>query len=197
MTHAALNFSQLASLDGIDPQLEAMPVEIWIDAIAAFEHHDYRRCIIFAAIAAEAGASARIEQGFEEAKSQRPGDLRLINLPLPGGRTQQLDPVFDALRRKSNGNYLRGAVHEAMLYVYGKSLLADDEKLFRRLTKLSATRNQLVHFGKSNNMDDRLNVDADGAREAIASSGQLLSWLDYQLPEISPREAIEFDTIAG
>lgn len=196
IARVSLRFASLGALDLIDPDEESMPVEVLVDAFAALEIHDYRRCIVFAAIAAEAGASARVEYLFEQKKKNQPDELNLVSLPAAGGRTTTLDPVFDMLWRKTSGNYMKRAVHEAMLYLDSRSLLVENEDLFRRLKVLGATRNQLVHFGVLNETRDRLSVDEAGAKEAIKTASELLIWLGYKLPPAPGPETEDFDAIA-
>jgi hypothetical protein len=127
---------------------ERVPVHyhLLVDAFSAFRSYDYRQCLLYAAIAAEALAAGRLEQEYAArlVVGSVP-DLRTIELPVAGGTTVRKDPIYEALSARTEFSAL---LHERPLYLMGKSLLVERPETYRRARMLYATRNKIVHRGE-------------------------------------------------
>jgi hypothetical protein len=79
---------------------DTVPVyhHLLIDAFSAFQAHDYRQCLLYAAIAMEGLAASRLEQEYSTRLSGNPGpEMRVVELPQAGGTTVRKDPVYEVL----------------------------------------------------------------------------------------------------
>jgi hypothetical protein len=127
---------------------ERVPVHhhLLVDAFSAFTSCDYRQCLLYAAIAAEALAAGCLEQEYA-ARLVGGGvpDLRTIELPVAGGTTVRKDPIYEALSTRTEFSAL---LHERPLYLMGKSLLVERPETYRRARMLYSTRNKIVHRGE-------------------------------------------------
>lgn len=158
---------------------------LFLDAIGAHAAHDYRKAILYSAIALESAAAAVLDEQYEtKVKSSDTTDWRLITLPIAGGKTVRKDPIWEFLKKRADANSL---LHEAALYILGKSLLVENEPLFQYVQRLRATRNKIVHYGEppEPNADQYLAIDSDGSSEALNCTNAVFAWLgvgqDYKL----------------
>ena len=129
---------------------EQVPVHyhLLIDAFSAFRSYDYRQCLLYAAIAAEALAAGRLEQEYAaRLVSMSVPDLRTIEVPVRGGTTVRKDPIYEALSARTQFSAL---LHECPLYLMGKSLLVEHPEIYQRALRLYSTRNKIVHRGEIN-----------------------------------------------
>lgn len=169
-------FDMLAQLDGLRLDEDDVAAELMVDAISALEHFDFRRAIIFAAIAAEAAASASVERLHAEALAENPPPFAYVEV-VADGVPQRVDPVFKLIWGDARGNYLRRALHEARLHIRKPSLLAENQGLYQALRRVATTRNDLVHRGLLELAEARVSVDQEGAEQAISAGHELLRWL--------------------
>lgn len=159
-----------------------------LDAILAFMESDYRRSILYTAIAAETMASTVLEETYEALlKNGDPTDtIRLLSLPPKGGIK---DPIYEYLSSKTDFIHL---IHQLPLYLLRRSLLVEDERLYQNARKLYATRNKIVHRGELSN-DEKpssyLPISEMGAREAIECAIGLFRWFGVPEEYIIPKKA--------
>ena len=177
---------------------DTLPVfgTLLLDAILAFMENDYRRSILYAAIAAETMASTVLEETYEAfLKNGDPtGTIRLLALPPKGGIK---DPIYEYLSSKSDFVQL---IHQLPLYLLRRSLLVEDERLYQNARKLYATRNKIVHRGElsnDENLSSYLPISEVGAREAIECTVGLFRWFgvpeEYTIPRIAFYKCFSID----
>lgn len=158
-----------------------------LDAILALMESDYRRSILYAAIAAETMASTVLEETYTAlVNNGDPTDtIRLVALPPKGGIK---DPIYEYLSSKSDFVQL---IHQLPLYLLRRSLLVEDEKLYQNARKLYATRNKIVHRGELANDETSsyLPISETGAREAIECAIGLFRWFGVSEGYIVPKRA--------
>jgi hypothetical protein len=170
------DFDRLHELDALRLDDDDVAAELMVDAICALEYSDFRRAIIFSAIAAEAAASASIERLHAESLAKNPPPFQHVEVVANGVR-QRTDPVFKLIWGDARGNYLRRALHEARLHIRAPSLLIENEPLYQALRRVATTRNDLVHRGLPEDGGARVTVDKVGAVQAISAAHELLHWL--------------------
>lgn len=181
--HTAVGFEHVVEADAracVPPIYNTL----LLDAIEAVAEPDYRRAILYSAMTAEIVASTRLDEelGVLKTKGDSTGRLRLMPVHLRGGRTEVKDPVYDALSRQRQFKHL---LHVLPLYVFGRSLLVDDCRLYEQALKLHGTRNDIVHLGQpSENAKPRLTLDEAGALEAISCAMSVCEWFgeNYHYP---------------
>jgi hypothetical protein len=169
---------------------DTLPVygTLLLDAILAFMESDYRRSILYAAIAAETMASTILENTYKTfLKSGDPTHtIRLLSLP-PKGDIK--DPIYDYLSSKTDFVQL---IHQLPLYLLRRSLLVENEQLYQNAKKLYATRNKIVHRGDLSNNEQpssHLPINEIGAREAIECAAGLFEWFGVLEKYIVPKIA--------
>jgi hypothetical protein len=123
MAQVAVAFSQVQQF---------MPLSyenILLDSIAAHRTHDFRKAILYAAIACESAVGTTVDEAYE--KSILPGTDRRWRVVNTKSRSQVVakDPVYEKLR--NNRSDFRGLLHELSLYVLGRSLLIENENLYQ------------------------------------------------------------------
>ena len=160
---------------------------IFLDAIAAHAAHDYRKSILYSAIALESAAAIVLDEQYETAvKPSNMKDWRVIEFPIGAGKIARKDPIWELLKKREDANSL---LHESALYVLGRSLLVDNVNLFQLVQRLRATRNKIVHQGEppETSADQYLTLDREGSSDAINCVNAVFSWLgvgqDYKLHE--------------
>jgi hypothetical protein len=158
-----------------------------LDSIAAHRGGDYRKAVLYAAMSAEIAFGSVIDEEYERIIASRSDvRFRVIAMPQAGGKSVQKDPIYERLRGRSDFNAL---IHELSLYVLGRSLLAEDERLYQNAKRLYLTRNKLAHLGElpEGDVSQLYPLDAKGALGAIATTVSLFAWLgepaDFPLPE--------------
>jgi hypothetical protein len=162
---------------------------LFLDAISADTEGDYRKSILYSAMAVEIGAATVLDERYDsEVRQSKLAAYRTIVLPQAGGQTIQKDPIWDLLRHRSDFSSI--LFHEAVLYLFGRSLLVENEPLFQEVTRLRATRNKIVHLGEPPTMgtSQYLTIDRDGSAIALRCAKAVLAWLgvaeEYKLPEL-------------
>ncbi len=160
---------------------------LFLDAVRAHEAHDYRKSILYSAMAAEAAAGASLDEFYErEVRPSSAPDWRTICLPQGEGKTIRKDPVWERLRERDDFTVL---LHEAPLYLHRQSLLVDNAPLYQEARILYRTRNKIVHRGEPplSEGDKYLPIDIEGSSRALCCARGLLRWFDvpddYPLPE--------------
>ncbi|MBK7583336.1 MAG: hypothetical protein IPI67_24485 [Myxococcales bacterium] len=170
------HFGMLDQLDALRLDDDDVAAELLVDAISALEYSDFRRAIIFSAIAAEAAASASVERLHAQALAEDPPPFHYVEA-IAGGVRKRIDPIFNLIWSEARGNYLRRALHEARLHIRKPSLLVENEALYQALRRVATTRNDLVHRGIPEQGEARVTVDKAGAVQAISAAHELLQWL--------------------
>lgn len=128
------------------------PVYGWLllDAIDAWQSHDYKKSVLLAAISAETVASLTLEQRFQTlSKQPETPQLRLVEGADRGANAKKTDPVYEELVTYRRGGRIQRLLHEASLYVLGRSLKVDDRQLFEEIDSIFKSRNEIVHKGGS------------------------------------------------
>lgn len=148
---------------------------LFIDAVKAHCEHDYRRAILYAAMAAETVAGAILDGRYEAQLASEAEDLRMITLRQAGGATVRKDPIWQRLRERDEFGLL---LHEAPLYLLRRSLLVENEALFKEAKTLYTTRNKIVHRGEppESNEAKYLAIDLEGSSQALLCARDILQW---------------------
>lgn len=159
---------------------------LFLDAISAHAASDYRKSILYSAMAMETAAATLLDEHYES-KVRQSDDAawRTITLPQSGGEVVRKDPIWEFIRRGDNFGLL---LHEAPLYLLRRSLLVENEPLFQKAKRLRATRNKIVHEGEppETGTDQYLTIDHDGSSDALNCAKEVLGWIgiaeEYKLP---------------
>ena len=158
-----------------------------LDAVTAYRSREYQVAVLYAAMSMEVALGSVIDCEYRRTLSN-PSDnrYRIIVLEQAGGVKILKDPIYERLR---NGDRFDTRLHELALYVLHRSLLKDDENLYRRAKVLYATRNKIAHTGvvQEPGKDDLLSADEGGAWEALSVSASLFSWLKLPKTVVLPR----------
>jgi hypothetical protein len=108
-------------------------------------------------------------------KKVEPGDRGAVTRTVSGGVAVTKDPVFERLRESAKRNFTV-LLHELPLYLHGKSMLVEEERLYQRLALLHSTRNDLVHAGAILSGQDRLPTDYGGMQVAVHAAIEAFHW---------------------
>lgn len=153
--------------------------ELVLDAISAYKRKDFRMCILNCAAALETACSKKLENIFEEIKSDEDNSdhLRILEMN-KGGETHYYDPIFKYL---SQSNNFRTLLHELPLYLLKKSLHDDEKDLYDFADKLYNTRSKLIHNGKINpNSDKNFELTDKNAKKSIKTVVAILDWFNIK-----------------
>jgi hypothetical protein len=157
-----------------------------LDAIHALKDRDYRRSLLYAAIAVETLIATKLDEAYKSLlhSDDSKGIFRVVSIP-QRGNTFVKDPVYEFLSSKSR---FAERIHEVSLYLLGKSLLVDNEALYHKVTKLYRTRNKIAHLGESPaGNQSTFEMNESDSLEAIGCSLKVFEWLDvktkFPLPE--------------
>jgi len=177
----AEHLEQLASLppDFVVPA----PAAVMLDALHAHVAQDFRKALLYAAIAAEAMASTRLDVEYKRILRARGDRFRVVDLAGAKGALATKDPIYDCLRKSDNFGRL---LHERPLYLLGRSLRVEDEPTYTRAIKLYATRSKLAHTGTvppSNQATFELSED--GAREGLRTAIKIMEWFGDAGPYVA------------
>ncbi len=161
---------------------------LFLDAIQAFIERDYRRTILYSAIAIETLAATKLDEIYKSLldAGDPSGTLRIVSIPRSGNTTIKKDPIYTALSDTDKFSYL---LHEMPLYLLRRSILIENEALYQKALKLYRTRNKIVHRGElplagENNF---FKVNESDAKEALNCAKGVIKWFsitdDYIIPE--------------
>jgi hypothetical protein len=170
---------------------------ILADSFHAFGRRDYRHCLLFAAIAVESLAAQRLEQEYDSRIGGGPGpEIRLITLPIAGGKIVRKDPVYEALKSTTDFGSL---LHQRQLYLFNRSLLIDKPETFRQAKKLYATRNKIAHRGQlsGEKPDSVFALTRSDCIAALTCAIDVVEWFNEQnlqppVDKLMPAEFIDF-----
>jgi hypothetical protein len=155
--------------------------EIMLDAIEAFYVSDYRKAILYAAIAMESLASEVLENAYSRLLFQAEpiNQWRIIELTLEGGKKKREDPIYEYLKSRDN---FRALLHERPLYLFQKSLLMEDKNLYDTAIDTYDTRNKIVH--KASN--GRIPINYEGAVRALRCAVAIFRWFGEDSAYVIP-----------
>ncbi|MFN8472061.1 MAG: hypothetical protein U0822_07720 [Anaerolineae bacterium] len=146
---------------------KTIPIQVGliIDAIHAYRYGDYRRAILYAAIAVETATATKLDD-IAESKGTR-------------------DPVYAFLSERRRFAEL---LHELPLYLTGRSLLVENATLYQAALKLYRTRNKIAHVGEPPQGERSFfALNEESALQAMEIAIQVLQWLgeptDFPLPK--------------
>lgn len=173
VTRAHIEASCAGSLDLKVPIFDTL----FLDAISAHAAHDYRKSILYSAIALESAVAMVLDEQYEiKVKPFAAIDWRMIELPIAGGKMARKDPIWELLKKREDANSL---LHEGALYILGRSLLVENQDLFQLVQRLRATRNKIVHHGEppEPHTGQYLSIDGNGSSDALNCSNEVFAWL--------------------
>jgi hypothetical protein len=159
-----------------------------LDSVQALLDSDYRRALLFAAIAMEAHAATTLDDlyhGILE-KDQPAPHMHVVSFDLPGGATRQKDPIYVSLAERAQTDFAM-LLHELPLYLFGRYILVEDQPLYQRARRLYRTRNQIVHRGEiPDRAESSFAFSVAGAQAGIETALAVCRWFGlnehYALP---------------
>lgn len=167
---------------------EGVPIygTLLLDAISAYRDKDYRRAILYSAMAVETMAGTRLSEVYSHHLAIRDADekFRFISLPSHTG-TIVKDPIYEYLESKTEFRLL---IHEQALYVLGRSLLIENEPLYQAAMKLYKTRNKITHQGvpPTENTNDYFAINEQDTLACVNCAIEAFKWFGipggYVLP---------------
>jgi hypothetical protein len=160
---------------------------LMLDAIHAFRDKDYRRSLLYAAIAVETALATKLDETYELViqVGDSKGTLRVISISQSAGTPVVKDPVYEFLFDKSR---FAERLHEVSLYLTGKSLLLDDEALYQKTIKLYRTRNKIAHLGEPpTSGQSTFGMNEKDSLEVIKIAIKVFEWLGVQTKIHLPR----------
>lgn len=149
--------------------------EVLIDSLTALYSSDYKKTILYAAIAIESMMSMKIDE--EHNQSLQIVSKRTIDIKANGKTgVVRKDPIFESLRHNCS---FKNLLHEVALYVLEKSLLDQNEALYQKAIQLYSTRNRIVHKGglTLQEAEKLLTVNDQGASEAYNTAVEIFHWM--------------------
>jgi hypothetical protein len=186
---SAITAKRICSAVALGPDVEPPTHEvILLDAFAAYRADDDRSAILYAAISAETVFGFVIGKEYKRLKSSHDDErFRFIQLTQAGAVLVHKDPVYERLSRGSRLDF-HVLIHELALYVLRRSLLVENELLYKNAKRLHSTRNKIVHSSElgDKGSGDPFPIDKIGSITALETAVALFSWLgersDYTLP---------------
>jgi hypothetical protein len=185
----AVTEDHLAQLATAQPT-DRVHVDVMLDAIHADQDGDFRKAILYGAIALEVCAQWVLEEAYEKALADRTVRHRVIERRVGAAEVRSKDPVWEMISKNDSFGAL---LHERPLYLLGRSLLQDDEPLYRRALRLYATRNKIVHRGVHAGDEQHLPISREGSAEAIDAATGTLAWLGDHGPYVPARDLVVVD----
>jgi len=152
--------------------------EVLLDAIEAHVASDFKKCILFAAIAAETMVTTVLENAYAAilGSTVTSPQHRVVEITEPGGERRRLDPIFKMLADNRSSYQIRRLVHEASLYTLGKSLMIDEKKLYDEILEMFKTRHQIAHTGGTDIDNAGWGGNFRGTASALRSVERLFEW---------------------
>lgn len=153
----------------------AVPVhaDVLLDALEAHIEEDFRKALLYAAIAVEAFARVQLETMSGDNVVRAGVCHRIISLPQAGGANVRKDPISDLL---FEGDSFSRLLHETPLYVLGRSLLVDRPDTYRKALRLYTTRNKIAHLGAPPIDEKHFAATLAGSTEALAAAVDAVEW---------------------
>lgn len=180
MVQGALTDEHLRSLGDLVADFEVpIPADVMIDALDAQLDSDWRKTILYSAIAMESLASTVLDGAYRAALSAKGPSHRVVTTIASGGSIVTKDPVYEML---SSGDSFGRLLHERPLYLLGRSLMSDDQDLYRRALTVYKTRNKIAHKGLQPEDEAHLHLSREGALEALKVSIAVFAWFGDKGP---------------
>lgn len=155
--------------------------DLLLDAIQALTERDFRRSLLYSAIAMESYASEQMEKSYQAILEgdTSPSPMRVVSIPIQEGISQRKDPVYSFLAE--NKREFRTLLHEMPLYLLGRSLMVDDQPLYQQAHRLYKTRNKIVHSGEIAESDvTEYGFSSPDARAAIQTALDVCTWFGWE-----------------
>lgn len=150
-------------------------VEILTDALNGLMNHEYKKTILYSSIAIESMLAIKLDIKYEEIINKRKNSKshRVSKFTTSSGQTYK-DPIYQRLKEKTDFSFL---LHERPLYLWNKSLLIENENLYKSAKKLYSTRNKIVHWGEpDSSISEYVQINYEGAQEAFSIARQIFQW---------------------
>jgi hypothetical protein len=142
-----------------------------LDALLAAIDQDFRKALLYGAIAVESLASTRLAEEYARVLAGADQRFRVIDIRTAKGIVRK-DPIYESLGKDKFSRML----HERPLYLLGRSLSVEDEPTFTKAQKLYTTRNKLGHVGEVPAGADTFEVSEDGVRAGLQTAIKVLKW---------------------
>jgi len=157
---SAVEFKSIADISNV-PLDSTFPVysTLLLDSIDGIGNCDFRKAILFAAMAVEILASSKLEDAYSASKQEH--------------QAAPDDPVYGLLKKRANAKNL---VHEVSLYLLGRSLLLEDKTLYDGYLKLKRTRDKIAHTGEVVSGKPTFSLSRNGSIEAVRIAVRVLEW---------------------
>ena len=182
----AITFPSIIEADELGLALDVpLYATMMLDALHAFESRDYRKAILYSAISMESLGRTMAFSDYKRLieSDADPQYLRVCEFTQAGDTTSKKDPVFDFLMKGENFPKL---LHEVPLYISKRSLLMDNQALYRNAVNLYRTRNRLGHGQDvTDNADDLFPPNENGTRSALDCACKVFEWFgetEYYVP---------------
>ena len=183
----AVTEEHLRQLGAAKPE-DRVHVDVMLDALLADHERDFRRTILYCAIAVEVCAQGALQDAFETVLVEKSERHRVISRPKAGGGSESKDPIYDGLSRRDAP--FKTLLHERPLYVQRRSLLQENEPLYQRAVKLYETRNKIMHLGTHDDDTKYLPISREGASAAIDTAIETLAWFGDDGPYVPARDLV-------
>lgn len=148
-------------------------------AIDSYFENDYTNTFLYCGMTCEVALGLSCDIAYNEAmlnyKEGKSQNLRIIEVTTASGVSYK-DPIYDTLRNAGFSSKLKNLV----LYAKNKSLMVDDDRLFKSIDKIYSTRNKIVHVGSTKESDKAYEINAENALEAIERVNKFIEWLGLE-----------------
>lgn len=193
MTSNLISWGHIKNANKLIKRKFSIPIyeDILLDALDGFYKNDCRKTIIYSAIAIESMMAVKLDEIFEGIiNSKNDKSYRVVEFTTHSG-TDSKDPIFEKLCERTSFSSL---LHERCLYVLNKSLLIENQDLYKSALSLYSTRNKIVHLGEPENGETNkyLEVNIEGAMEAYNIAVDIFNWMGIlKYEKVVPLEFIE------
>lgn len=148
-----------------------------VNAIRSYIDGDYKSAILYSAISIEIVASIKMDEEYEVLlHNEDTNVLRLVTVTIQQGKTVKSDPIY--LRLKGISDF-KLVLHELPIYIFKRSLLEEDGRLYETANRLHKTRNNIVHQGDNPTTpkpNSCIPINRLGALEAINCAINVFKW---------------------
>jgi hypothetical protein len=184
---AALSWGHLARVDQLLNSC-GIPVfhDILLDSFQSYDRRDYRHAILYSAMAIESMASEVMGKSFQALlEAEVPSTCwRLVDLDIAGGGKVRKDPIYEYLTSRDDFGAL---LHERPLYLLQRSLMVEDQELYRVARELYKTRNKIVHRGGvATSESGTLQESQEGAEAALNCAVKIFRWFGVESDYVFP-----------
>lgn len=188
--HCAVTDGHLKTLIGLPHEFSVpIHVDVLLDALEAHADQDYRKSLLYSAIAMEAFSQAYLDAAYSSVLAQRSAEHRVRSIEIAGGKQVLKDSVYEAL---SVGDNFGRLLHDRPLYLLGRSLLLDEPDSYRQALTLYGTRNKIAHRGMSPEGEKYLPLSAEGARQGLKIAIDIFRWLGDPGPYVPYDKLVSF-----